>query len=357
MKIKRVDIAPFTPKFADGPYVMSYVTQTDLRARVLRLETENGAFGFGELVRRPDRDHAAAQAWEDTQIATLPGREIDALPALIESWRTGETLHRALAYGFDLAREDLRARQRDIPLGTQLGPVMQTDLPHYAPLPSASPDQMARHARAARPHSVLQPRLGEAGAETDRARINAILTAASPDQTIIADFNGAYAADDFLREFRNFTDPRLIWEDPSLSYDANLRIAQCTPIRVMCDMCMTQPSDYERAIRDGQIHSVVIKPPHLGGITTARQVMELCAAASMPYRICGPWSGPIAAMAALHLAMTAPRELLICAAHLSRPFALADDPILVPRPGHVTVPDGPGLGSDFTCLFKKVAAA
>lgn len=352
MKIARVDIAAFEPEFADGDYVMSYVTQTGLRARVLRITTDTGAIGYGEIVRRPDRDHDAAKRLEDELLPTLTGLNLSHLPNLCAEWRDGDVLLRGLAFGIETAFFDITARAVGAPMSALIGPTQQHSVAVYASISTDTPAEMAKRTAANPGHKVIQPKLGTGIGADDLGRVLAVLGAAGPDQTVLADFNGAYAPQDFLQTFSDLRDPRLIWEDPCLSHDDNEIVAASLDVPVMFDMCMAEgPEAYTRAISAKLASSVVIKPALLGGLSVAHTVIDQCRDAGLAFRLDGPWSGPIAALAALHLARTCPPDLMICAGHLSQPFRLPNDPITAQRPGYVSLPGGAGLGVAFEALF------
>ena len=66
MNITQIDVWNFKPPFRDGPYVMSHITQEFAYGRILRVHTDNGLTGLGEIVFAPsvsveDRMNLAAR--------------------------------------------------------------------------------------------------------------------------------------------------------------------------------------------------------------------------------------------------------------------------------------------------------
>ena len=63
-------------------------------------------------------------------------------------------------------------------------------------------------------------------------------------------------------------------------------------------------------------------------------------------RVDGPWCGDIAAAAIVHLALTAPPELLVSSADLREPLALSPalGGVEHVAPGQIAPPAGAGLG-------------
>ena len=64
----------------------------------------------------------------------------------------------------------------------------------------------------------------------------------------------------------------------------------------------------------------------------------------MKVRIDGPFSTQIGAAATLHLALTAPKNLLLCSADLTVLVDTPRDLLTDPDPGHFGVATGAGLG-------------
>ena len=114
----------------------------------------------------------------------------------------------------------------------------------------------------------------------------------------------------------------------------------------MLDQCVGNAALAKRAIAEGLADSICIKPAFLGGLTTARDIRDLCADKKMKMRIDGPWCGDIATAANLHLAVGAPPELLVAGCDLREPLVI--EPCLggVKRSGSARIapPEGLGLG-------------
>lgn len=360
-RIAKVETAPFELDYPGDGYRMSHVHLTRLTHRVIRLTTDAGAVGYAEIARRSAAEPVSSTVTENDLLGEVEGLELTQLPALLDRWRamddkTGRNrAELSLAAAVELAMLDLTARQIGVPLATLLGGPAQGALPAYGSLPCIGPEAMADKVRSRPHHKVIQAKLGAPGDSLDLnvARIMACLEALGPDQILLADFNGAMDFETAQRAVGMVEDPRLTWEDPCLSYEDNAALASQTGARVMFDMCMSSVAMFVRAIRDGLAASVVIKPPFMGGLGPARTARDLCAAAELPMRIDGPWSGPLAAVANLHLALGAPADLLLASADLTDPFDRTFEMIQHPSPGRVAPGPGPGLGHIPADLFPE----
>lgn len=344
MKIVQVEIIPFEPRFSGDGYAMSHVVQKVLYGRLIRLTTEDGQFGVGEIVRKSRLDPAETSAVEDAALLALDGIAIADLPGLLNGWRERGLPLLALVFGVELAMLDLIGRNANMPLSALLGGPRTGSVGAYLSLSAEAPENMARLVRARSGYPVVQAKLGIDDIDTDMRRVEAVLGAMAPDQKLLADFNGALKPGDALRALPAIRDPRLTWEDPCLAYDDLADVARGLDAPVMFDMCMDGTVTFLRAIRDGVAASLVIKPPFVGGVSVARTLRDLCIAARIPFRVDGPWSGPLAAASAIHLALGVPEDLLICSADLTDPFD--DDYALIrhPAPGQIAAAKGLGLG-------------
>lgn len=352
MKIAAVHVIPFEPRFPEGGYVMSYASQTVLHARLVRLTTDDGKTGVGEVVRKPSYDPIEISALEDDRLPQLNGLALADLPPLLEQWRQEDIKLNGLTFALETAFLDLSSRAAGLPLSAFLGGSRMPELPGYFSLSCSDPETMAEDVRqGGLSHPVIQAKLGIGGEALDRARIQAVLDVMGPDQIMLADFNGELSADAATELLNRIRDPRIIWEEPCASLEDNIRVARELDQPVMFDQCMNSIPTFLRAIGDGAASSLVIKPAFLGGLSVARTARDMCIAAGMKMRIDGPWSGQIAAVAALHLAVGAPADLLISSANLIGPLDTPRDMIIETRSGWIMPASGPGLGPISQNLF------
>lgn len=352
MRIAAVDMTPFEPRFPGAGFAMSHVVQTQLFGRVIRLTTEDGTIGTGEVARRSKMDFAAAAMIEDARLPRLQGLPLAVLPELLDQWRAEDPALTGLSFALETALLDIQGQRTGMPLSALLGGPAGGSAGAYLSLSSGAPEAMARTVQTRPGHPVVQAKLGVDTIDTDLVRIHAVLDAMEPDQTLLADFNGGLDLDTACRALPTIEDPRLVWEDPCLSYADNAAFARATGAPVMLDMCLKSVPDFLQAIQDRVAASVALKPAFLGSLSTARTARDLCVAAGMPLRVDGPWCGPVAAAASLHLALGTPSDLLICAADLTDPFGFTSSMIRHPGPGQVAVGDAPGLGSIPDWLFE-----
>ena len=319
--------------------------QTVLSGRRLRLTGADGPSGTGEIVRPPVYDPCELAALEDQHLPQLAGIELADLPALLARWRSGGKLMQGLVFGVELAMLDLMGRKLGVPVWALLGGAAARSVPEYLSLSCEEPEAMADIVRRhSADFAIIQAKLGTGDLASDLARVRAVLAAMRPDQSLLADFNGALDPGDAIRGLPEIDDPRLMWEEPCDDYDDTLAVARSIRAPVMFDQCLRDLSTCVRAIRDGAAAAMVIKSDSIGGLSVGRTVRDMCAAAGMRVRIDGWWAGQIAAAGALHLAVGASPATMIASIDLTDPIDTARDLIVKPAPGRVAPASGAGLG-------------
>lgn len=347
MRITRVETTSFEPDFHGGGYVMSFVRQTSLFHRLIRLTADDGTTGIGEFVRAPKYDLAEIVALEDAHLPSLEGMTLADLPALLSKWRSGGKLMQGFVFGVELGMLDLIGRKTGVPVSSLLGGPATADMPEYLSLSSEAPETMAGIVRTSgRSFGVIQAKLGAGDPDMDMARVRAVLEVMRPDQLLLADFNGALTREDAVRILPEIDDPRVLWEEPCDSYDDGAAVARAIAAPVMLDQCLTDLPTYARAILDGAAAALVIKSDSIGGLSVGRTVRDMCAAAGIRVRIDGWWAGQVAALGALHLAAGASQTSLLSTIDLTDPIDTEHALIIRPSPGRIGFVSGPGLGLD-----------
>lgn len=348
MQLRSIQAHGMETPFADGPYIMSHVTQVALATRVLRVETADGAVGYGEIVRATGHDPGACIALENDVLGGLHDPSMEDLPALARRFRSQGNRLYGLAFGLETAHLDLIGRMTGAPLYSLLGGRLSDDAADYLSLSCDAPDAVSRRiAGEGATRQVIQVKLGDDDIDLDNQRIDAALAAAAPDQCLLMDFNGALTVDQANGVIGQHADGRIIWEEPCNTVPMNLAVAEKTGAPVMFDQCLKSLDLYAAVCTRSIDASVCIKPAApLGGLSVARAARDLAIDAGVAVRIDGPWSGPIGTAAALHLAVGVPPDLLIAGCDLTEPLRFADGWTTIEhRPNNRIAPlAGPGHG-------------
>ena len=182
----------------------------------------------------------------------------------------------------------------------------------------------------------------------DRTHIMTTLDSLHSQQRVMIDANGGWDRKTASKLVSEFSDPRIIWEEPCKTLEANLELANSLQGTFMLDQCVGESGAAQKALSHGGFHGICIKPAPLGGLSKALDIREKAISAGMQVRIDGPWCGDIASTAILHLASTTPAEALICGCDLTEPLVIEPKLSKVNQDdlGRIYPPAESGLGID-----------
>lgn len=358
-RIASIETAPFEPQFLGAGYVMSFVHQQRLYHRLIRITLEDGTQGIGEVVRWPTYPPEEAAILEDAVFATLQGKDLSDLPQVVVACRQKDFRLIGAAQGLDTAFHDLVGRRANLPISALLGGAKASDVAEVYSLSCELPEVMVNDLRnASSEHKVIQAKLGgSSDLAMDEARLRAVLSEMTSDQTVLADFNGLLMPDQAAAFIAKFKDDRIVWEEPCGTYELNRDVARRIDGRVLFDQCLRTPEICVQAVRDGVAWGMVVKPGLLGGLAVTRFLRDLCTSAGIRMRIDGPWSGQISAAAALHLSVGCPPELLLGTIHLSIAVDTPGDMVRRTGVARLAPPPGAGLGLRPDNFFELEAVA
>jgi len=342
-----ITLADFNPHFRGDGYVMSYVTQKVLYSRIVRLDAGDGRVGYGEIISDPGLNLVKIRALEDLALKAMRVTSLEKLPAFIQQLRSQDDQLPGLAFALETANLDLMSRHNRVPLYALLGGRQCRDVVDYLSISCGEPAIMANRILSdGAEREVIQIKLDGKDADTDMARIDATLSALQPAQTILIDFNGALKPDAARGIIAQYSDNRIIWEEPCVSYEENRALVDKTGARLLFDQCIKSLKDFARACGDGAMAGACIKPMSLGGLSIAQAARDMCADSGVAVRIDGLWCGGISTASILHLAVGMPLELLIAGCDLREPLVLEEDwgGVISKQGGRIAPMDKPGHG-------------
>ena len=337
-KVLKAELVPYSLNFTHGKTYQSAVTaMKSVDHRLLHLTFDNGLIAMGEVTRYPLFNTNETEDLEDAALAELNLASSDQIPEIAEDWRHRSPALRGMAFAVDHAWYDLNAQLQGLPISVLLGGPKQGEVPEVLSLSAASQEDLINQiSTEGRSRPVIQIKLGVNDLVDDIETVERLLSIMRDDQLLLADFNGSLSKDTALAVLPRLTTPKLLWEEPCQSLDENITIARALHGHVMLDTCLTDLNAYKKAIAAG-VQAVVIKPALMGGLSVARTARDLCVSAGLRLRIDGPWSGQIAACAALSLAIAVPEDQIIGSINLTQALEADSDQILHPRPGWIGI--------------------
>ena len=346
--------------FRRGVYANSKVSREAAYGRVWEFTMTDGWRGYGEVVfplSWPLDQYQKAVQEEQRSLPSLAGKESDHLMVAARRHRCRGKIGRVHAFALETAWYDLSGKKDGMPICQLLGGSKVLGVEDYLSISEPTiQDFRNRLEQEDIGRKVVQLKLGMNSRNDDAGQVALALEKLPDIKTLLADVNGKWSVGEACEVISQFDDARLIWEEPCSRYEANMEVVRLSSKRVMVDQCVGEVSLAMQAVDDGLVSALTIKPAYLGGLNTAREVRDYCAAFGFGMRIDGPWCGDIAAAAILHLAVGAPPEFLIASCDLREPLECEVNLGGVIRfdNGQISPPSGPGLGLGNEPLERKM---
>ena len=318
---------------------------------VLRLDTEDGSTGWGEVCPIPHYLPAYAGGVAPA-VAELSEILLGADPvgpeAVMARLDAHLPDHRFAKSAIDLALWDLTGKAAGLPLYALLGGRQADDLPLYHSITCVAPEEMARIAREALGQGMrqFQVKLGaDDDWQADVARLRLVREAVGAGPLVYGDWNCGATRLDATRVGRAVADRDIMLEQPcpTLADCAAVRAATGLPMKL--DEVAHDTASLIEAHRLGCMDAVAIKLSKFGGLGAARRARDLCLHLGARMCIEDVWGSDIVTAASLHLAAATPPHAVLNTCDLS---AYVEPRLDLNAPnrsnGRIGLPDGPGLG-------------
>jgi L-alanine-DL-glutamate epimerase-like enolase superfamily enzyme len=328
---------------------------------VVRIEADDGTVGWGEA--------AAAPTMTGETTVSMMAAVAHMTPVLLkraaDDFAGAAAAMDAAMYGnggakaaIDIALHDLVGRASGRPLHALFGQIKRRRMPLLAVVGSddAAADLHEAQARYAQGYRAFKIKVGLAAPEADAQRTRSVcmaLKAHAQQQgeacLVSSDANQGYSADAALRYVRTLGDCGLdFFEQPVPAHDLDgmARTAAAAPaLWIGADEGIHSLDDIERHHERKAARGASLKAIKLGGLRALFAAGQSCDRLGMRINIsCKTGESSIASAAAAHVAAVVPE--LAWGVTVTSP-GLAEDIVTAPlrvENGHLTVPDGPGLG-------------
>jgi L-alanine-DL-glutamate epimerase-like enolase superfamily enzyme len=339
---------------------------------LVRIETDDGAVGWGEAASAPTMtgetvaSMMAAVSHMAPNLLQRPADDFAGAAAAMDAQMYGNSGAKA---AIEIALHDLFGRAKGLPLHALFGGKRRERIPLLAVIGSDDAAGDLREAQARRDAGFLifKIKVGVAAPEADAARTRDICRLLGTDCLISADANQGFNADAGVRYVRAVADCGLgFFEQPVPAHDlaGMARVAAASRVLIGADEGIHSRDDIERHHAAKAAQGVSLKAIKLGGTRRVLDASQLCDRLGMNLNIsCKTGESSVASAAALHLAAVVPA--LAWGLTVTSPGLAEDvvtDPLRIDN-GHMTVLDRPGLGVDvderrvrrWQQEFKKVA--
>ncbi|MFN8222878.1 MAG: enolase C-terminal domain-like protein [Gaiellales bacterium] len=367
MRIRRVDVFGYDLSYVHGRYVMSggRVIET-LPSTVVRIETDDGVVGFGEVcplgpAYLPAHGEGARAALREL-LPALVGVPLQGTGAVNAAMDRALMGHGYAKCAVDTACWDAIGHTLGTPVCDLLGGRVSESFPLYFAVPLADVDEMTAYVAARRAEGIhrFQLKLG-ADPLADAERARAVVAATGPEDVIVADANGGWRLQDAVVAARALDGlERVYLEQPCPTLEECLIVRQRTTLPMVLDECIRDVHSLMRAYDAKALEAFNLKLSKVGGLTAAKLMRDLAVALGLRVTIEDTWGGDLVTAAVSHLAASTPPETLFTVSFMNdwtNEHVAGHEPRS--RHGFGSAPTGPGLGIevDVERLGKPVYSA
>ena len=342
----------------------SFGTTTEKSFLLVRVFTEDGAWGIGECVAEdhpyylPETNGTVTHVIKDFLAPLILGQTLES-PSDVFSLLSRIRGHEMAKAALEMAIWDLFARAQSVSLAALLGGDPQRRTISAGVSIGLQPDIPSLLKKVATEVSAGYRRIKikiKPGADIELARA---IRREFPSILLMVDANSAYTLDDAhrLQEFDAFNlmmiEQPLAWND--IVEHSKLQPLLKTPICL--DESITSDSAARSAISIGACGIINIKAGRVGGLEISKRIQALCAAHHVPVWCGGMLESGIGRLANVHLqslpGFTLPGDTSASARYFEED--LIEPAVEVDAHGQIRVPEGPGLGHEI--VWSRVEQA
>lgn len=352
MKIARVDVFGYDLTYVHGTYVMSGGREiTKLQSTVVRVTTDEGASGFGEVCPLGPAylpAHAAgARAALSVLAPAVVGVDVSNLGTVGAAMDQALMGHGYAKSAIDTACWDAFGRKIGVPVCELLGGRRSTEFPLYFAVPLGSADDMTSYVTARQAEGIRRFQLKVGGdPQDDIGRIRSVVQATEREDVVVADANGGWSLQDAVVVVRAVEGlERLFVEQPCTTLEECLIVRARTSLPMVLDESITDVQSLLHAYGERALEAFNLKISKVGGLSRAKLLRDLAVALGLRLTIEDAWGGDLVTAAVSHLAASTPPETLFTVSFMND---WTNEHIAGHSPrsefGRGSAPTGPGLG-------------
>lgn len=351
MRISRVQVYEYDAAWVHGEYGMSHGRSARAqRSLVVRIRTDEGLEGWAETCPNgrtylPSfvEGERAALAVLGPAVLGLDPRNTGRLTEQMDRVLLGA---RAAKAALDMACWDILGQATGLPICDLLGGRLQDSFLLFVAVPVDTLDSMATHVERdfTAGIRVFQVKVGDDPA-ADVARVRAVLEAAGPHCTVIADANGGWNLQSALLAARALDGLPVRLEQPCRTMADCAELRRHTSLPMILDEAVVTIEDLMLAKFVAGAGGLNIKPSRLGGFTRARAMRDAAQGLDMTFTIDDTWGGALTTAQNSQLAASCRSENLTAATFFSdwiEPLVATTPPAATP--GRGAAPPLAGLG-------------
>ena len=352
MKITRVSVWQVDLPLLE-PYTLSggrlHFEQLD--STFVKIDTDDGLAGWGESCPWGHTYLPAHGPGVRAGIATMAGALIGCDPCALRAINQKMDLclpgHPYAKSAIDTACWDILGKAAGMPLWRLFGAEEACPVAVNSSISTGSPDEMLKlilkaSADGYRTHSA---KIGGSSVSADIERIEAISSALPAGESVTFDVNRAWKPAVAVQVLNSVASRDWI-EQPCETLGQCAHVQTRVPQPIMLDECLHTVGDHLEAWKYSACEGVKVKPNRVGGLTRARQIIDLATEFGWSLHVEDVGGSALADTAAIHLAAATPADnrlaSWLCHYHLSV------DPVpgqgARNQCGFAIPPDLPGIG-------------
>lgn len=351
MLITDITVYTYDAAWVHGAYGMSHGRKSSAQpSLVVRILTDEGLEGWAETcphgrtyLPSSFETERAALTVLTSAVTGLDPRNLSAVNRAMDQAMLGVNAAKAV---IDMACWDIFGRSVGLPVCDLLGGRLQADFPLFVAVPIDTLDTMAGHVERdyADGIRVFQVKVGDEWSG-DVARVRAVLEAAGPDCSVIADANGGWNLNSALLAARALDGLPVRLEQPCATVAECAELRRHTSLPLILDECVVTVDDLLLARHTAGAGGINLKPSRVGGLTKARALRDAAQALRMTFTVDDTWGGALTTAQNAHLAASCNPENLTgatCFAEWIQPLVATFTPS--GTPGRGAASNAPGLG-------------
>ena len=316
MKIVSITVYQADLPLVDGDYCWADGKSVSVYdSTVVAVTTDSGLTGYGEVVplgpnylaSYADGVRAGIKELGPKLIGQDP-TSLSVLNAYMDYHLKG---HPYVKSGIDMACWDILGKVSGLPVNTLLGGNFnKLGVNLYRAIGQNTPEKMAKMITKYREEGYKRFQLKLGGdPNVDIERIKACRAVMDAGDVLVGDSNTGWTTHQALRLVSAVKDVDVYIEQPCPTYQECLIVRKNTNLPFVLDEVVDDVHSLLDTVRDGSADVVNIKISKFGGLTKAKQAVDLCAKVGLAMTIEDTWGGDITTAAILHLAHTAPAKL------------------------------------------------
>lgn len=345
MKIKAIETKRYARRFKK-PLVTSHGNIGMRRGIIIRISSDNGLYGYGEISTIGGISDASMSEIEGIS-QKLVGREIEASPDSIS--KTIIALNTADGCGIESALCDLAAQSKSQPLAEWLSSKKSSRAVPVNFLllrPVDDWDELRNEIKQGG-YRAVKIKIGSASVEEEISFLSDAITKLGPDVSVRLDANQGYDFETAVKVFNNIDLARIEYvEEPMVGSDPAqlLELKKETGIKIALDESITDFCQMESLSKKDFCDAIIIKPARLGSLLKGQAAVSSIVRNGCKVVCTSTLETEIGIAAQLHMVASWNIDLLPCGLDTLRLFESYDANLFGVHDGEINLPIGNGIG-------------